>query len=133
MATHPFNSILRLSKVVGESENYGTEQEHLNSVFGARLRITSLHAVAGPGVELLEYLAPRNGHPYPQEAHTNDLYSWQTKLVVPDADQAALILRQQKYRLVSSSVVAISESEVEQGKSFLVRDPDGHVIQVIEK
>ena len=33
-------------EVVGESENYGTEQEHLNNVFGARLRITSLHAAA---------------------------------------------------------------------------------------
>jgi catechol 2,3-dioxygenase-like lactoylglutathione lyase family enzyme len=28
--------------VAGESENYGSEQEHLNNVFGARLRITSL-------------------------------------------------------------------------------------------
>src|SRR5262249_18646839 len=39
-------------RVAGESENYGTEQEHLNNVFGARLRITSLRASAGPGVEL---------------------------------------------------------------------------------
>src|ERR1700739_726508 len=28
-------------RVAGESENFGTEQEHLNNVFGARLRITS--------------------------------------------------------------------------------------------
>src|SRR5271165_6535032 len=28
--------------IVGESENYGMEQEHLNNVFGARLRITSM-------------------------------------------------------------------------------------------
>ena len=42
--------------VVGASENFGTEQEHLNNVFGARLRITALRAAAGPGVELLEYL-----------------------------------------------------------------------------
>jgi hypothetical protein len=27
--------------VAGESESYGTEQEHLNNVFGARLRITA--------------------------------------------------------------------------------------------
>ena len=27
--------------VAGESENYGTEQEHLNNVFGAHLRITA--------------------------------------------------------------------------------------------
>src|SRR5712671_4347956 len=29
-------------KIVGESENYGPEQERLNNVFGARLRITTL-------------------------------------------------------------------------------------------
>ena len=52
-------------KVVGESENYGPEQERLNNVFGARLRITSLRAASGPGVEFLEYLAPGDGRPYP--------------------------------------------------------------------
>ena len=46
-------------QVVGRSENYGTEQEHLNNVFGAHLSITSLRAGAGPGVEFLEYLTPR--------------------------------------------------------------------------
>ncbi|HKQ18254.1 MAG TPA: VOC family protein, partial [Candidatus Eisenbacteria bacterium] len=45
-------------KVAGASENYGPEQERLNSVFGARLRITALRAAAGPGIEFLEYLAP---------------------------------------------------------------------------
>jgi len=46
-------------KVAGESENYGTEQEHLNNVFGARLHISGLRAPQGPGIEFLEYLAPR--------------------------------------------------------------------------
>src|SRR6187549_2966575 len=50
-------------RVTGKSNNYGTEQEHLNNVFGARLRITSLRTSTGPGVELLEYLAPRDGRP----------------------------------------------------------------------
>ena len=31
-------------QIGGNSENYGTEQEHLNQVFGARLRITGLRA-----------------------------------------------------------------------------------------
>jgi hypothetical protein len=43
-------------QVAGKSENYGPEQEHLNNVFGARLRITSLRTIEGPGIELLEYL-----------------------------------------------------------------------------
>ena len=48
-------------RIAGESENHGIEQERLNSVFGARLRITTLRARSGPGVELLEYLAPSDG------------------------------------------------------------------------
>jgi catechol 2,3-dioxygenase-like lactoylglutathione lyase family enzyme len=39
-------------RIAGESENYGTEQEHLNNVFGAYFRITSLRAGSGPGIEL---------------------------------------------------------------------------------
>jgi catechol 2,3-dioxygenase-like lactoylglutathione lyase family enzyme len=52
-------------EVHGTSENYGTEQEHLNNVFGARLLITSLGAPAGPSVEFLDYLAPTTGRPMP--------------------------------------------------------------------
>ena len=54
-------------RVAGESMNFGTEQEHLNNVPGARLRITGLRAPSGPGVELLEYLAPRDGRPFPAD------------------------------------------------------------------
>lgn len=120
-------------RVAGESQNYGTEQEHLNNVFGARLRITALRAPMGPGIELLEYLAPRDGKPYPPDARANDLYAWQTRLVVPDATQAAAILQRQKYGFVSSGVVAISAAEMETRKSFIVRDPDGHAMQLSEK
>ena len=44
-------------RVAGASENYGPEQERLNNVFGARLRITALRAARGPGVELLDVVA----------------------------------------------------------------------------
>src|SRR5437762_9522131 len=54
-------------EVAGESENYGPEQERLNNVFGARLHITALRAGSGPGIEFLEYLAPRDGRPYPAD------------------------------------------------------------------
>src|SRR5207249_8966820 len=39
-----YRDVLGLS-IAGSSENYGTEQEHLNNVFGARLRITSLREI----------------------------------------------------------------------------------------
>jgi catechol 2,3-dioxygenase-like lactoylglutathione lyase family enzyme len=67
-------------RVAGESENFGPEQEALNAVSGARLRITGLRASAGPGIELLEYLAPDGGRPIPADVRANDLARWQTKL-----------------------------------------------------
>lgn len=66
-------------RVVGQSENYGVEQERLNGVFGARLRITSLRADSGPGIEFLQYLSPSNGRPYPSQAQANDILHWQTQ------------------------------------------------------
>ena len=66
--------------VAGSSENFGTEQEHLNNVFGARLHITALRAAAGPGVELLEYLAPRGGRLIPTDTMANDRWYWRINM-----------------------------------------------------
>src|SRR5436309_15274286 len=76
-------------KVAGESENYGDEQEHLNNVFGARLRITALRAAGGPGIEFLEYRAPRDGRLFPSDARANDLIHWQVRLATGDAGKMA--------------------------------------------
>ena len=80
-------------EVAGESENHGPEQERLNNVFGARLRITALRAASGPGVEFLEYLAPRDGRPYPPDARPNDLVHWQTRFLGTGAEEAARSFR----------------------------------------
>ncbi|HKQ51965.1 MAG TPA: VOC family protein [Pyrinomonadaceae bacterium] len=120
-------------RVVGMSENYGTEQEHLNNVFGARLRITALRAAEGPGIEFLEYLAPRDGRPFPADARANDLFHWQTKLFIKSADNAAQSLLDAKSVLVSTGVVSLNEGALGFNKGLLVRDPDGHVMQLIEK
>ena len=120
-------------KVAGESENYGLEQERLNNVFGARLRITGLRAEAGPGIEFLEYLAPRDGRSRPMDIGSNDLLHWQTKLVTRDATTVERDLLRHQYALVSSGVIALPNGEMSFKKSFLVRDPDGHVMQLIER
>src|SRR3954447_698346 len=75
-------------EVAGESENYGPEQERLNNVFGARVRITALRTASGPGIEFLEYLAPRDGRPYPPEEKANDLIHWQTRFLRNSAGDA---------------------------------------------
>ena len=121
-------------QIAGTSENYGTEQEHLNNVFGARLRITSLRAGSGgPGIEFLEYLAPRDGRPAPSDERASDLFHWQTTLVVNAADMFAQNLLAGDFRFVSPGVVAIADGRLGFSKGFLARDPDGHVMALVEK
>lgn len=62
--------------VVGRSDNHGEEQERLNAVPGAHLRITTLRGASGPGVELLEYTSPRAGRAMPADTAANDLWHW---------------------------------------------------------
>jgi catechol 2,3-dioxygenase-like lactoylglutathione lyase family enzyme len=116
--------------VAGESENWGPEQERLNNVFGARLRITTLRAPAGPGIEFLEYLTPRDGRPAPPDARANDLAHWQTSLATADAAGLARTLRRSACAMLSPGVVAPPRRELGFGRAFLARDPDGHVFQV---
>lgn len=120
-------------RVAGESENYGTEQEHLNNVFGARLRITALRAASGPGIEFLEYLAPRDGRPYPADTRANDLWSWQTHLTTTDAEAACQRLRGAHAAFVSPGTVALPKGEPGFGKGLTVRDPDGHALQLVQR
>jgi len=120
-------------EVAGASENYGTEQEHLNNVFGARLKITALRAASGPGIEFLEYLAPRDGRPFPPETRSNDLIHWQTRFLGSSADDAAQRLQQARSAFVSTGVVGLPDGQAEYRKSIVARDPDGHAVQVIER
>src|SRR5256712_3055111 len=99
-------------KVVGESENYDTEQEHLNNVFGARLRITAIRPHAGPGIEFLEYLSPRDGRPMPPDETGSDLMHWQTHLITPDTSTAANLLLARKFALVSPGVITLPEKRL---------------------
>lgn len=90
-------------RVAGGAENYGVEQEHLNQVFGARLRITALRAEKGPGIEFLEYITPPGGRAYPQDTTPNDLWFLQTELVVTGSADVT------------------------------IRDPDGHALRLVCK
>jgi catechol 2,3-dioxygenase-like lactoylglutathione lyase family enzyme len=120
-------------KVVGVSENYDTEQEHLNNVFGARLRITALRTSSGPGIEFLEYLAPRDGRPMPVGAKANDIAHWQTRVLTQDVSAAAQATRNGEFALVSPGVISLPSKDLGISKGILVRDPDGHVIELAER
>jgi catechol 2,3-dioxygenase-like lactoylglutathione lyase family enzyme len=117
----------------GESENFGTEQEHLNQVFGAHLHITGMRAGAGPGVEFLEYLTPRDGRLRPHDSHANDIVHWQTVIETDDLDLLAKKLTDGHAGFVSSGIVAMSKNQAGFSKGAVVRDPDGHDILLIQK
>ena len=109
-------------KVAGGAHNYGTEQEHLNQVFGARLRITALKAEHGPGIEFLEYIAPPGGRGLPADAKANDLVFWHTQLLVDNVARQAATLRQHGVRFVSKRDA--------QPRAQILRDPDGHALTI---
>jgi catechol 2,3-dioxygenase-like lactoylglutathione lyase family enzyme len=115
-------------RVVGESLNYGAEQDHLNHVFGSKVRITSLRSSAGPGVEFLEYLVPRDGRQPPNDTKANDLWSSQTTLIAKDFSIAVEELSKQKIALVSPEPQEATPLGEKGSKGVLIRDPDGHMI-----
>jgi catechol 2,3-dioxygenase-like lactoylglutathione lyase family enzyme len=117
-------------RIVGGSENYGPEQERLNNVAGARLRITTLRAAAGPAIELLEYLAPRDGRPYPRDTMANDLVRWHTLLLTRDADDAAARLAAVSGASVRPAIVSISDAAAGFRHGIVSQDPDGHAVQL---
>ena len=117
-------------KLAGESENYGTEQEHLNNVFGAHLRITALRGAHGPGVELLEYLAPRTGRSIPADSSANDRWYWQINLVAAQPEAFYRQARAAHATLVSGEVVELQSPALGLGRGFVVRDPDGHATAI---
>lgn len=117
--------------VAGESHNFGPEQEHLNNVKGARLRITALRGASGPGIEFLEYQAPVDGRPYPADEQPNDLVHWQTR-VTGNLGTEAVVLQRNRARLVSEGVVTLPDSALGFSRGMLVRDPDGHVVQLVD-
>ncbi|MGK7925229.1 MAG: VOC family protein [Spirulina sp.] len=126
-----YRDILKLN-LVGESENYGIEQEHLNQVFGARLRISSLTAPEGIGIEFLEYLTPRMGLPMPVDSRSNDLWYWQTTLVTDHLEIALQQFRNTGYDLISPGIVELPDNTLGFTKGFIIRDPDGHAMRLIE-
>jgi catechol 2,3-dioxygenase-like lactoylglutathione lyase family enzyme len=104
-------------KIVGGSENYGTEQAHLNNVHDAHLRITTLAVPGGgPKIELLEYLSPRDGRPYPADARSADIFHWQTTVATD----------------VAQPPPAVSPDDHSRGRlCHMIRDPDGHALLLV--
>ena len=117
-------------KVAGHSENYGTEQEHLNQVFGARLAITGMRAAQGIGVEFLEYIAPPGGRLYPRDSSPLDHWHWQIAMEVDDLIKMKKKIDQTDHKIISNKIISLPELGYD--KAILLRDPDHHAILLYE-
>lgn len=118
----------------GHSLNYGTEQERLSGVAGARVRITSLRGSAGPGIELLEYQSPQTGRPMPTDERANDLLHHQTVLVTSNLHSATEALCTARVSFVSTGTICDGQQPTSGSRrSVLIRDPDGHVMELVGK
>src|SRR5438046_7470778 len=85
---------------VSDVEVFGDEFEHLEGVFGARLRIVRMQ-LGNEYIDLTQYLAPP-GRPIPADSRSNDLWFQHIAIVVRDLDQAFDKLRALKVQFVST-------------------------------
>jgi catechol 2,3-dioxygenase-like lactoylglutathione lyase family enzyme len=119
--------------VGGESDNYGFEQEHLNNVFGAHLRITSLRSPSGIGVEFLEYITPRDGRSAPAPDSATDVSHHETVLLVNSIADVNSSLADAKNHPVSVKQMSGSELLFHASQAELIRDPDGHHLLLLQR
>jgi catechol 2,3-dioxygenase-like lactoylglutathione lyase family enzyme len=117
--------------VAGTSDNYGTEQEHLNNVFGAKLHITGLRTKEdGIAVEFLEYVAPTDGRIFPSDTRSSDLWHWETSFAANDMDT---LFKSYRAEYISSGSVLVDKNLFGFRKAAMIRDPDGHAVRIVER
>ncbi len=125
-----FYSALAFQKV-SDVEVLGEQYEHLEGVFGARMRVVRMQ-LGNEYLDLTEYLAPR-GRPIPVDSRSNDLWFQHIAIVVRDMDQAFEKLRTLKVQFVSTGPQTLPPSiKAAAGiKAFYFRDPDQHNLEII--
>src|SRR5690242_115555 len=86
-----YSSVLHFQKV-SETEVDGESYEHLEGVFGLRMR-TARMRLGDEYIELTEFLAPR-GRPAPSDARSNDQWFQHIAIIVSDMDRAYQVFAQ---------------------------------------
>ena len=117
-----FYSALTFQKV-SDVEVLGDEFEHLEGVFGARMRVVRMQ-LGNEYLDLTQYLAPP-GRAIPTDSRSNDLWFQHIAIVVRDMDEAFEKLRALKVQFVSTGPQTLPASiKAAAGiKAFYFRDP----------
>lgn len=113
-----FHDVLAFEKIA-DCEFNDDAFDRLEGVFGARVRVVDLR-LGEETLRLTQYLTPRNGRPFPTDAQPNDIVTWQTAVVVRSTETLA------------RSPVDIAKLPLGGSRAALMRDPDGHLLQLTE-
>src|ERR1700746_2708212 len=126
-----YSKVLTFEKV-SDTEVAGEDYEHLEGVFGLRMRVVRMR-LGREFIELTEYLAPK-GRPIPVDSRSNDRWFQDVAVIVSDMDKAYAWLRQNNVEHASSgpqrlpgwnkNAVGIS--------AFYFKDPDEHPVEVLQ-
>jgi len=118
----------------GDGINHGPEQERLDGLSGARVRITSHRCPEGAGIECLDYRQPTGGSPMPPDQGPQDLAHWQIRMRVEDLEEIAARAHDLGGRLISQGIVDLGDQAPLIGgqRALQLADPDGHRLQLIE-
>jgi len=115
-----------------EQEYYGREVELLTGVFGARVKVARFR-LGGETLELTEYLTG-GGRPVPVDSRSNDRWFQHVAIIVSDMDAAYERLRKNNVRHASTGPQKLPDYIPAAAgiRAFYFRDPDNHVLEVLE-
>ena len=117
-------------KIAYEVVNRGRDQQRLDAVVHARVRITGLRpeSQTGPGIELLDYRPPTSRRPAPERPQAEDLWHVHVVLRFKDLDRLLTKLSAAHSSVVSQGVVDLGNGV----RAIEILDPDGHAIVLEE-
>src|SRR6185503_14029243 len=126
-----FARVLSFEKV-SDVEVAGEDYEHLQGLFGIRMRVVRLK-LGEEFITLTEYLAPR-GRPIPIDSRSNDRWFQHFAIITSNMERAYDWLRRNKVEHASSGPQRLPDWNKNAGgiKAFYFRDPDGHNLEILQ-
>src|SRR5437667_4858996 len=126
-----YSKVLTFEKV-SDTEVAGESYEHLEGVFGLRMRVVRMR-LGDEFIELTEYLAPK-GRPIPVDSRSNDRWFQHIAIIVSDMDKAYARLRQNKVEHASSGPQRLPDWNKKAAgiSAFYFKDPDEHPVEVLQ-
>src|SRR6266849_7047049 len=126
-----YSEVLTFEKV-SDVEVSGADYEHLEGLFGVRIRVVRMR-LGGEILELTEFLTPP-GRPIPADSRSNDRWFQHIAIITGDMDKAYQTLREHKVKYASTGPQLLPAyiKNAAGIRAFYFRDPDNHFLEVLQ-